>query len=77
MQVLTQANEKYKGAVRLFDNNKFDVQYLASDNHPAIITEEIFTAVQKEKAIRSNVVADEDGHQSRKSTKYSSKKKNR
>lgn len=71
------SNEKYKGAVRLFDNNKFDVQYLASDNHPAIITEEIFTAVQKEKAIRSNVVVNEDGQQARKFTEYSSKKKKR
>jgi len=68
------SNEKYKGVVRLFDN-KSDVQYLSSDNHPAIITEEIFTAVQKAKADRSNVVVDENGQQVRKSTKYSSKKK--
>lgn len=69
------SNEKYKGIVRLFDNNKSDVQYLATDNHPAIITEEIFAAVQKEKANRSNVVVDENGQKVRKSTKYSSKKK--
>lgn len=47
------------------------------DNHPAIITEEIFAAVQNAKADRSNVVVDENGQQMRKSTKYSSKKKNR
>lgn len=68
------SNEKYKGVVRLF-NNKSDVQYLSSDNHPAIITEEIFAAVQKAKADRSNVLVDENGQQVRKSTKYSSKKK--
>lgn len=69
------SNKKYKGAVRLFDDKKSDVQYLATDNHPPIIIEEIFTAVQKEKANRSNVVVDENGQQVRKSTKYSSKKK--
>lgn len=70
------SNEKYKGAVRLFDDKKSEVQYLVSDNHPAIITEEIFEAVQKEKANRSNIVMDENGHSVRKSTKYSSKNKN-
>lgn len=55
------SNEKYKGAVRLFDDKKSDVQYLATDNHPAIITEEIFEAVQKEKTNRSNIVVDENG----------------
>lgn len=70
------SNEKYKGAVRLFDDKKSEVQYLVSDNHPAIITEEIFEAVQKEKANRSNIVVDENGHSVRKSTKYSSKNKN-
>ena len=53
------SNEKYKGVVRLFDDKKSEVQYLVSDNHPAIITEEIFEAVQKEKANRSNIVVDE------------------
>ena len=70
------SNEKYKGAVRLFDDKKSEVQYLVSDNHPAIITEEIFEAVQKEKANRSNIVVDENGQSVRKSTKYSSKNKN-
>lgn len=66
------SNEKYKGAVRLFDDKKSEV-HLASANHPAIITEEIFAAVQKAKADRSNVVVDENGQKVRKSTKYSSK----
>lgn len=70
-------NEKYKGVVRLFDDKKSEVQYLASANHPAIIIEEIFAAVQTAKADRSNVVADENGQKVRKTTKYSSKKKNR
>ena len=70
------SNEKYKGAVRLFDDKKSDVQYLATDNHSAIITEEVFEAVQKEKTNRSNIVVDENGQSVRRSTKYSSKNKN-
>lgn len=68
------SNEKYKGAVRLFANKKSEVQYLATDNHSAIVTEEIFTAVQNAKVARSNVIVDENGQKIRKSTKYSSKK---
>lgn len=41
------SNEKYKGVVRLFEDKKYDMQYLAKDNHPAIITEDIFAAVHK------------------------------
>ena len=52
------SNEKYTGAVRLFDDKKSEVQYLVSDNHPAIITEEVFAAVQKEKVDRSNIEVD-------------------
>lgn len=70
------SNEKYKGAVRLFDDKKSEVQYLVSDNHPAIITEEVFAAVQKEKVDRSNIEVDQNGQKVRKSTKYSSKNKN-
>lgn len=55
------SNEKYKGGVRLFDDKKSEVQYLTSDNHPAIITEEVLTAVQKAKVNRTNVVVDENG----------------
>lgn len=70
------SNEKYKGAVRLFDDKKSEVQYLATENHPAIVTEEIFTAVQNAKVARSNVIVDENGQKIRKSIKYSSKKQN-
>lgn len=71
------SNEKYKGAVRLFDDKKSDVQYLSTDNHPAIITDDFFAAVQKAKAGRSNVVVDENGTKHRSSNKYSSKKRNK
>lgn len=49
------------------------VHYLASDNNPAIVSKEMFEAVQIEKKRRSNVVKDENGSQ-RKREKYSSKK---
>lgn len=52
------------------------MQYLATDNHPSIITEEVFEAVQKEKTNRSNIVVDENGQSVRRSIKYSSKNKN-
>ena len=69
------SNEKYTGSVRLFDEKKSEVQCLSTDNHPAIISEEVYAATQKEKANRSNVTVDENGQKVRKSTKYSSKKK--
>lgn len=46
--------------------------YLATDNHQAIISKEVFEAVQIEKKRRSNVVQVEDGIK-RKNRKYSSK----
>lgn len=67
------SNEKYTGNVRLLDNGKNDVCYLAEDNNPAIITKETFQAVQLEKQRRSNVIKSEEGTR-RKNTKYSSKK---
>lgn len=67
------SNEKYIGNVRLLDNGKNDLCYLSEDNNPAIISKEMFQAVQIEKQHRSNIVKSEDGVQ-RKSRKYSSKK---
>jgi DNA invertase Pin-like site-specific DNA recombinase len=67
------SNEKYSGNVRLLDDGKHDVLYLAEDNNPAIISKETFQTVQIEKLHRSNVTKSEDGNQ-RKSKKYSSKK---
>lgn len=67
------SNEKYTGDVRLLKSGKSEVQYLSSDNNPAIISKEAFEAVQIEKNRRSNVTRDENGSR-RKDKKYSSKK---
>ena len=68
------SNEKYTGDVKILKSGKSDVHYLASDNNPAIISKEVFEAVQIEKAKRSNVVRDESGSW-RRTKKYSSKRK--
>lgn len=63
------SNEKYTGRVILLKNN--DTQsYEYKDHHDGIISEEIFSAVQSEKAKRSNI-----SNGKRKTSKYSSKKK--
>ena len=67
------SNEKYIGNVRLLDDGKHEAYYLSEDNNPAIISKEIFQAVQIEKQNRSNITKGEDGNQ-RKGKKYSSKK---
>ncbi|MCI5839101.1 MAG: recombinase family protein, partial [Peptoniphilaceae bacterium] len=64
-------NEKYTGSVKLLDSINKENYYLLKDNHEAIITEEVFDKVQKEKSSRSNL--DEDNV--RKSRKYSSRLK--
>ncbi len=66
------SNEKYMGNVRLLDNGKHDLCYLAEGNNPAIISKETFQAVQLEKQHRSNVIKGEEGSRW-KSRKYSSK----
>ena len=73
-------NEKYVGDVRVAKpqgqrkgKNEISGGYLATDNHPAIIPREIFTAVQEEKRRRSNIVVDETGRH-RKKSRYSSSK---
>jgi site-specific DNA recombinase len=43
------SNEKYTGNVRLLDDGKHDAYYLSEDNNPAIISKEIFQAVQIKK----------------------------
>ncbi len=68
------SNEKYTGNVELLKSSKSEVHYLASGSHPAIISKEVFEAVQMEKGRRSNVVKDENGTVKRKDYKYSSKK---
>lgn len=67
-------NEKYTKDVKLLKSGKSEVHYLASGNNPAIISKEIFEAVQIEKGRRSNMVKDENGTGKRKDSKYSSKK---
>ncbi len=67
-------NEKYIGTVRLTDSVTGKYEYLAKDNHPPIITEDVFRDAQEAKKRRSNIVTDENGtHRKRK--KYSSKEK--
>lgn len=66
------SNEKYTGDVKLLKSGNSEIQYLSTDNNPAIISKETYEAVQIQKARRSNVVKDEKGKR-RKSTKYSSK----
>ncbi|WP_373844981.1 recombinase family protein [Clostridium sp.] len=68
------SNEKYIGAVRLLDSGKHEVQYVSENNNPAIVSKEMFQAVQIEKSRRSNVIKGEYGKQ-RKDKKYSSKNK--
>ncbi len=68
------SNEKYTGDVELLKSSKSEVHYLASGNNPAIISKEVFEAVQMEKGQRSNVIKDEKGSR-RKSEKYSSRKR--
>lgn len=67
------SNEKYTGDVELLKSDKSEVHYLASGNNPAIISKEMFEAVQIEKKRRSNII-DGKGGRKRKNTKYSSKK---
>jgi hypothetical protein len=74
------SNEKYVGQVLLQKTivqdsqqikNTTDIQYLLPDHHPAIISRELFEAVQTEKARRSNLETTKSGSQ-RKATKYNS-----
>ena len=67
------SNEKYTGDVKLLKSGNSEVQYLSSDNNPAIISKEVFEAVQIEKKRRSNVIKDENGNR-RKTQKYTSKR---
>ena len=67
-------NEKYIGTVRLTDSLTGEYEYLVKDNHPPIITEDVFRDAQEAKKRRSNIVTDENGTH-RSDNKYSSKKK--
>ena len=45
------SNEKYTGDVRLLKSGKSEVHYLASGNNPAIISKEIFEAVDRKSVV--------------------------
>lgn len=69
------SNEKYTGDVALLKNGNGEKYYLSEENNPAIISKEIFKAVQLEKSHRSNIVKGKNGCK-RSGEKYSSKKRN-
>ncbi|MEG0388888.1 MAG: recombinase family protein [Niameybacter sp.] len=69
------SNEKYAGDVILLKNSNSEFNYLAKENHTAIIPKETFKAVELEKSHRSNIVEGENGLK-RREKKYSSNKKN-
>lgn len=70
-------NNKYTGDSKVLDPEKTQSGrdgYCVNSHHPAIISRAMFEAVQIEKVSRSNVIQTETGN-TRKSTKYSSKRK--
>ncbi len=80
------SNEKYIGDVIIFKtitvgfpdkkrirNDGKEDKFLCASQHPAIISREIFDAVQEEKHRRSNIIEDENGRH-RSGQKYSSKR---
>lgn len=67
------SNDKFADNVILMKKSLNSERFLSKKNHPGIISEETFEAVQIEKGRRSNVIVSEDGVK-RKKTKYSSKK---
>ena len=67
------SNEKYIGISAVNVGGEEGQIYKLNNSHPAIISKEMFDAVQKEKHKRSNVIVDENGTH-RNTTKYSSKK---
>ena len=67
------SNEKYIGVSVVNVGGEEGQIYKLNNSHQAIISKEMFDAVQKEKHKRSNVIVDENGTH-RNTTKYSSKK---
>jgi site-specific DNA recombinase len=67
-------NEKYRGDVRLHNPLSKETDIMMFDGCPPIVTKEQFQAVQDERTRRSNVICDDNGRR-RKSTKFSSKRK--
>lgn len=52
-------NRKYTGNVQLLKEDEAPTYYLAENNNPLIISEEIFNAVQKMSRERANAAIDE------------------
>ena len=69
------SNEKYIGISVVNVGGKEGQIYKLNNSHPAIISKEMFGAVQEDKIQRSNLDISENGVSKRKSKKYSSKKK--
>lgn len=67
------SNEKYIGVSVVNVGGEEGQIYKLNNSHSAIISKEMFDAVQEEKHKRSNVIVDENGTH-RNTTKYSSKK---
>ena len=67
------SNEKYIGVSVVNVGGKEGQIYKLNNSHPAIISKEMFDAVQEEKKHRTNVELTSDGIK-RKSQKYSSKR---
>ena len=65
------SNIKYTGDASV---NLEEGTYVYSDHHPAIISKDIYEAVQFQKKRRSNVVVKADGTTERATTKYSGKR---
>jgi hypothetical protein len=68
------SNEKYIGVAVVNTGGEEGHIYKLNNAHQAIISKDVFDAVQKAKPERSNMVTDENGRH-RNSMKYSSKKK--
>lgn len=66
------SNEKYIGVSVVNAGGEEGQIYKLNNSHPAIISKEMFDAVQEEKHKRSNVELTNDGIK-RKGSKYSSK----
>lgn len=56
---LTLTKRKYIGEAELLKSDENSTYYLISDNNPAIISKEVFNAVQKRKIQRSNITVDD------------------
>jgi len=73
VQILMLSNEKHIGVLVVNVGGEEGQIYKLNNSHSAIISKEMFDAVQEEKHKYSNVIVDENGIH-RNTTKYNSKK---